>query len=237
MPVRGILFDLDDTLLRVDMDAFMKAYFGMLAPRFRGKCDPETFARELVLSLESMVNDLDGSRTNKDVFEADFFPKFGVSAGEWTPQIEDFYRNDFPRLRTFSTRDPLARRVVEAAVGMGYKAVLATNPVYPRAAIVERLSWAGIDPGLFELITTYEIMHFCKPHSGYYREICSVIGLQPSECMMVGNDVDEDLAASKLGMKTFLVNGAVRNRDGKAYSADYEGTLADLLQMIERGSI
>lgn len=233
MAVRAILFDLDGTLIRVDMDAFMREYFAMLAPRFSTKCDPSLFARELISSLEVMVNNLDGAKTNMEVFQEDFFHKFGVSPAEWMPEIEDFYKSEFPRLRRFSTPDPAAAEVVKAARRAGYSTVLATNPVYPRQAIIERLSWGGIDPGLFDLITTYEIMHFCKPHAEYYREICSLVGHKPAECVMVGNDVDEDLPAARIGMKTFLVSGAVRNRGNRTYVVDYEGTLADLLKMIE----
>ncbi len=237
MRTRGILFDLDETLLRVDMDGFMKAYFEMLAPRFEREFDPKTFTRELVLSLEVMINNLDKTMTNMDVFHADFFPKLGLPEDEWVTRIQAFYSDDFPLLRRFSSCDPVARRVVETAVREGYTAVLATNPVYPRTAILERLSWAGLEPDLFKFITTYETMHFCKPHMDYYLEICSIVGLQPAECVMVGNDVEEDLVAGGLGMKTFLVKDAVRNRDNRAYSADYEGTLADLLRMIQEGAI
>ncbi|NPV70459.1 MAG: HAD family hydrolase [Firmicutes bacterium] len=153
------------------------------------------------------------------------------------PVFQEFYAADFPRLRRHSNPDPLAARVVQAAVDAGMRTVLATNPLYPRAAIVERLEWAGISPDLFDLITTYEHMHFCKPRPEYYREICSIIGCEPHECLMVGNDVDEDLVAAGAGMKTFLVNTAVRNRNSVQYVADYEGSLADLLDLIQGGGL
>lgn len=237
MQVRAVLFDLDDTLVRVDMDSFIKEYFNVLAPRFAGRCDPKTFTRQLIASIEAMVNHVDGTKTNMDVFIEDFFPRIGAIPDECMAQIDEFYRTDFPKLRRFSQRDPMAAEVVRVARQRGLGTVLATNPLYPRVAILERMSWAGVDADLFDLITTYEIMHYCKPHPEYYLEICSLIGREPQECLMVGNDVEEDLAAGSIGMKTFLVQGAVRNRDNRGYAADHEGTLSDLLDLLSNGCI
>ncbi|MCR4397872.1 MAG: HAD family hydrolase [Firmicutes bacterium] len=234
MDVRVLLFDLDDTLIEVEMEPFLREYFGMLAARFARVCDPAVFARRLLESTEAMVVSLDGTKTNRDVFVEDFFPKIGANPSDWLSEIDEFYRSDFPKLRKFCTPDPLAPVVVQSAVREGYRTVLATNPVYPRAAVLHRLAWGGLDPGLFELITSYETMHYCKPRPEYYREICSVMSCSPGECLMVGNDVDEDLVAADVGMKTFLVNRKVRNRGSRRYTAHYEGSLEDLLAKIER---
>ena len=39
----------------------------------------------------------------------------------------------------------------------------------------------------------------------YYSEILSQFGLSADECIMVGNDIGEDMAAAQLGIKTFLL--------------------------------
>ncbi len=232
MILRAILFDLDDTLIRVEFEPFMRGYYSMLAPWLSDKCEPERFVSELRESVLVMIQNRDPSKTNEQVFCEDFFPKFGVCPADWMPAINEFYRKDFPKLRQFSRREPVAAQVVEAAVEAGYDCVLATNPVYPAQAIIERLEWAGIEPSLFKILTTYEIMHFCKPHPEYYLEIASLIGRSPGECLMAGNDVDEDLVAGTVGMKTFLVDGAVRNRGNARFTADYTGSLSDLLEFI-----
>jgi len=49
---------------------------------------------------------------------------------------------------------------------------------------------------------------------------------------MVGNDVEEDLAAAKIGMKTYLVTDCLINTKGSKFSADYTGTLKELSENL-----
>ena len=66
--------------------------------------------------------------------------------------------------------------------------------------------------------TTYENSRFCKPNPAYYEEILEKIGCRAEECAMVGNDVDEDMVAGKLGMKTFLLTPCLLNRSAQDIS-------------------
>ena len=77
---------------------------------------------------------------------------------------------------------------------------------------MNRIKWAGLDAEDFELITTYEDNCYCKPNVDYYRTILEQFHLRPEECLMVGNDVEEDLAIRKLGVKTFLVTDTKENK-------------------------
>ncbi|MFW6306827.1 MAG: HAD family hydrolase, partial [Bacillota bacterium] len=107
--------------------------------------------------------------------------------------------------------------------------VLATNPVFPRRAIEERISWMGIEPDDFSLITTYENMHYCKPALDYYDEIIKKINLNPGECIMVGNDMQEDMVAGELGIKTFLITDYLINRTEEDLDCDWKGSFEDLI--------
>ena len=69
-------------------------------------------------------------------------------------------------------------------------------------------------------------MHFCKPYAEYYWEIAELIGCAPGECLMVGNAPVFDLAAGKVGMKTFLLG------DGPRPQADYWGDMGDLCRLL-----
>ena len=51
-----------------------------------------------------------------------------------------------------------------------------------RQTILERLRWAKLHPGLFDLITCYEIMHAGKPNPAHYREICDKLGDRARRC-------------------------------------------------------
>ena len=116
----------------------------------------------------------------------------------------------------------------------GCRVVLATNPLFPAIATESRARWAGLDPADFERITTYENSRFCKPNPAYYREILESIGEVPENCIMVGNDVGEDMVAQTLGMQVFLLTDCLINKQNADISAYPRGNFADLLEFLEK---
>ena len=93
------------------------------------------------------------------------------------------------------------------------------------------MGYVGLSPADFSLYTTYENSTYCKPSEGYYREVLSKIGCAPEECLMVGNDVTDDMIpATAVGMKTFLLTDYLINKidaDISAYpNGDYDALLA-----------
>ena len=110
---------------------------------------------------------------------------------------------------------------------------MATNPLFPLKAVHSRLSWGKLHDIPFKLITSYETSHFCKPNIEYYQEIVEKLGCSPSECLMIGNDVKEDLIAGKLGIKTYRVTDTIINTENLAITADYSGSLLDLHSHID----
>lgn len=235
--IQAILFDLDGTLLDCDMDLFLVHYTKLLAESVADRIAPPLLVKQLMASTEAMVRNLDPRVTNREAFNADFFPKVGCDVKEMEPVFERFYRERFPLLRERAKRKPVARRVVEAAQRRGWDIVVATNPVFPRIAIEERLRWAGVAELPWKLITAYEDMHFCKPNPEYYQEILSLIGRRPEECLMVGNDTLEDLVARKLGIWTYLAEENIIDRGAEGFTPHLRGRLDDLLPLIERGDL
>ena len=145
----------------------------------------------------------------------------------------DFYANEFNEAIRATKPSPAADRIVKAAREKGIETYLATNPVFPRCATMNRIRWAGLDAGDFKEITTYEHCRYCKPSPEYFREILEKYGLDPAECLMVGNDVEEDLSIRSLGVRTYLVTDTVENRKGISYETDYTGTLSGLLEFVK----
>lgn len=93
------------------------------------------------------------------------------------------------------------------------KVVLATNPLFPPAGVRTRLGWVNLKPEDFDYWTHYENSSFCKPNPAYYQEIMKVLGLDAGQCLMIGNDVQEDVvAAQSIGMDTFLVTDCIIDR-------------------------
>ncbi|MBL0386185.1 HAD family hydrolase [Tumebacillus sp. ITR2] len=230
-PVKTILFDLDGTLLPMDNDHFTRGYFKKLVPKVAHLLPPETFLAQLMKSTEFMVRNNDPELTNEQAFKKDFLEAVGSVNEDFWPVVEGFYAGEFGELVELSQPTPLAREIVEAAVAKGYRVVLATNPLFPRAATEHRMRWANVQDLPFELVTTYENSHFCKPNPNYYKEIVQKIGTSPEDCMMVGNDAFEDLIAGTLGMQTYLVTDCLKEGE-KQLPFTHKGTLADLLTFV-----
>ena len=126
----------------------------------------------------------------------------------------------------------LADAAVKEAKNRGLGTFLATNPVFPCCATMNRIRWAGLDADDFGLITTYEDYSCCKPNIEYFRTVLDELSLDPAECLMVGNDVEEDLVVRDLGVKTYLVTDTMENRKGLPIRTDYMGSLKELVDFV-----
>jgi FMN phosphatase YigB (HAD superfamily) len=234
MKLTALLFDLDGTLLPMDNERFTKGYFKHLAARVAHLLPPEQFIAQVLSSTKAMVKNDDPNLTNEQVFKSDFLGALNAKADDYFPLLEDFYAKEFGELSHLSDPTPLAREICLTALEKGYKLVLATNPLFPRQATEHRMRWAGIADVPFELVTTYEESHFCKPNPNYYREIAQKIGVPAESCMMIGNDPFEDLMAGTVGMQTYWVNDHSAIENGKQLPFDHQGTLEDLLRFIRQ---
>lgn len=230
-----VLFDLDGTLARLELDFFMRRYIQALTPHFSHLVPPERFARELLRWSDAMVRNLDPTLTNLEVFWGGFPAAVGVDRARLEPIFDRFYREDFPRLRPPDVTNPAARRLLASLVARGYTPVIATNPLFPRQAILERLAWADCASIPFAYVTAGEDMHFCKPNLEFFTEVLDRIGRAPSECLMVGNDVEEDMIAQRLGMYTALVTDCPIDRGQAGIVPDWRGTLAELAEVFADG--
>ena len=226
-----LLFDLDDTLLDTNLDAFMPAYFQALTAHLAKHSAPSTMLRALITGMNLMNESEDPTRTLEEIFDADFYAQIGVSKQELSHIIEEFYDEVFPSLAQHTRPRPDARLLIEWASSCGYRIAIATDPLLPRKATYHRLGWAGLDPERFELVSTYEHFHFTKTHPAYYAEVLGRLGWPEGPVLMVGNDPERDLIpAHRLGLKTFLVDGESDSGPGFALG---RGKLADLRPWLE----
>jgi FMN phosphatase YigB (HAD superfamily) len=230
--IKAILFDLDGTLIEVNLKLFIPEYLSLLASNVSHLVRKSKFISKLMVSSQA-VDRNDGSKTNDEVFAETFFPLIGYSREEIEPYIDRFYEIDFPKLRKFTNRKPSARKVMQKAFEKGYDVVIATTPLLPQIAIRQRLEWAGIpvEDFSFKLITSLENMRANKPNLLYYKSIAQTIGHTPEECIMVG-DEDKDMVAAHLGMKTFLVRSPNTQLTPDTPKPDYIGTLDDLEKLL-----
>ncbi|NLW08138.1 MAG: HAD family hydrolase [Clostridia bacterium] len=232
MIYRYLLLDLDGTLLPMDTDSFIRKYLEAIAARLQPYLPPQEFIVHLLAATETMVRNKDLELTNEEVFMADFFRRSNLKPAEILPVFDSFYREDFPCLVCHTSPTSLAPQILAQALKCNLELIIATNPVFPRIAIEERMRWAGVDNFPFRLVTTYENMHFCKPLQEYYSEILAYLGAQPEHCLMVGNDVEEDMIAAELGIHTYLVDDYLINRSGRPVQSHYQGSLEDFLAFL-----
>lgn len=231
--IKAILFDLDGTLLPMDQDIFLKAYFGgLVKAMIPHGYDPDRVVKSIWAGTGAMVKN-DGSRTNEDVFWESFRGFFGPDARKDEPLFQKFYETEFQKVSTVCGFDPRAAEVIREIKELGYRVILATNPLFPPIATRSRIRWAGLMPEDFEHITTYDNSSFCKPNPRYYEEILSRQGLSPVECLMVGNDVGEDMIAGKLGMKVFLLTDCLINKAKADIGLFPHGSFPELMEYIK----
>ena len=230
--IKAVLFDMDGTLLPMDVKNFEKLYFKTLAARVAPLgYQPQALIDGIWRGTEAMIRS-DGSMLNSKVFWGVFASIFGKKALKDVENFDEYYRTDFVAAKAACGQNPKAAEIVKALKNRGLTVVVATNPLFPEVAQEQRLSWAGVDRGDVDLITHYDNSHFCKPNLSYYEEILSKLGLQGSECLMVGNDVSEDMIAEQMGMNVFLVTDCLINPDGKDVSAYPHGTFDDLANYL-----
>ncbi len=231
-----LLIDLDDTLLDNNIDTFLPAYLQALSRELAPLAEPKRLIDILIAATGKMVENTRPDCMLKEVFDDAFYPALGVKVSAVQGSIEKFYAEVFPTLKKLTRPRPEAIRMVEQAFERGYQLVIATNPLFPLTANLQRLEWAGLpaDKYPFALVTSFENYHFAKPQPAFYAEVLARLGWPEGPVVMVGNDLYRDIAASrKLGLAAFwLTENGVTPPDGPE-GPTTRGRLSDLIPWLE----
>ena len=234
--IRAVLFDLDDTLLSLNLTAFLARYVngasGLLC-RASGKVRVNIMAAYARAWLAVEAETRRDRLTNEQLINKIVFEQTGIPLDD--PAIADmiccYERTVVPRMGSGIVRAqpmPGAREAVDCVHDLGLVCALATNPVVSHACDVARLHWAGFDEGDFALISCAENSTRSKPWAGYYEEFCGKLGVTPDECLMVGNDARRDFAHPECGLRTIYVGHARPKR------AIWSGRMSDLAPALPR---
>ena len=231
--IKYVFFDLDGTVLPMDQDKFIKLYFGALAKKL-APCGytPDEVVSAIWDGTKAMLKNNSG-RVNEELFWERFRAVLGDDVMRAVPIIDEFYTNEFFVAKAACGCNPKMREVLDLLHEKKIPLVLATNPVFPSVASETRMRWGGAVPEDFLFITTYSNSHYCKPNPDYYIEIINNLGVSAEDCLMVGNDVDDDMVAEKLGMKVFLLTGCLINKRDVDISRYPNGDFRDLLEYIK----
>jgi len=234
MPITTVLFDLDGTLLPMDLEVFVKDYLGRIAAKLAPHgYDPKQLVDTIWRGTGAMVMN-DGSKSNEEAFWALAVAVHGDQIVKDKHLFDRFYEEDFDKIKAVCGHHPAAARIVHRLKERGFRVVLATNPIFPAVATESRMKWAGLSPEDFELYTTYENSCYCKPNPEYYSEIFAKLGCEGSDCIMVGNDVEEDMVpASALGAKVFLLTDCLINKKERDINAYPHGGFTELKKFLK----
>ena len=233
MKITTILFDLDGTLLPMDQEKFLKAYIGGLAKAAEPHgYEPMTITSSILAGTAAMIKN-NGEKTNEAVFWGALAKIYGEAVMEDVHIFDEFYQTDFQKIKDVCGFAPQASDVIAKIKEKGFRVALATNPLFPIVATESRIRWAGLEPKDFEVFTTYETSKFSKPNLNYYKEVLSELGVMPEECLMVGNDVADDMAVTKLGMNAFLLTDCMINTKNEDIGSYPHGGFDDLIAYID----
>lgn len=239
MRKKVILFDLDGTLLPQDQDKFIAAYFGVLARKltsigfpYSDESDKDKLTKGIWAATHAMMKN-DGSAVNEDRFFSTFGSLTGFDIESKKDVFDEFYKNEFQAVSATCYKNPLIPEIISKLKEDGYRIAVATNPLFPLIANKYRLQWAGLDINDFEYCTSYETSRYCKPNLKYYEAILDHLSVSAEDCLMVGNDVVEDMVARELGIEVFLVTDCIINSENRDINDFPHGSWNDFLKFIE----
>lgn len=232
MNIKVVLFDLDGTLLPMDQDQFTKGYFKLLVKKMIPYgYDSEQLIEAIWTGTAAMVQN-DGKETNETIFWRTFAKICGEHVLKDKALFESFYKNEFQEAKAFCGYNPKVPEVIQKVKDLGLRMALTTNPIFPAIATESRIRWAGVKPEDFEIYTTYENIGFCKPNPQYYQEILNRLNVKAEECLLIGNDVTEDMIVKDMGMHVFLLTDCLINKKEKDITQYPHGDFNHFLQFI-----
>jgi len=203
-----VLLDLDDTLLAGVGDHFMPAYMKGLCKRL-SFASPQVVVQQLGLAVKKLEQKSTPALTLEEVFDCSFYPGIGRSKEELSLTLSTFYQSEFPLMKDHTRSLPAAKKVVDTLIEQCERIVIATSPLFPKTATLQRLAWAGfsLNDYHFDLISTYEDFHFAKPQPAYFMEIMARIGWpEDSTVVVIGDNLERDIyPALKLGLPAYHV--------------------------------
>ncbi len=232
--MKTIFFDLDGTLLSMDLDVFIKSYFTQLTAYFSTtNKNVEVFVKGIMAGVQRMLQN-SGEQTNETVFWQTFTYITKLERNEVEEELNYFYKVEFPKLKDLVEVNQNIVKAVAILKEKGYEMYVTTNPIFPKCAVYERLTWAGLNPQDFKDLTSYENNSYCKPSIDYYKAFMKKHKINAEECLMVGNDSLEDGVIQTLGVDVYLINDYLIHKEENEPKCTYLGDSKAFLMFCEK---
>ena len=231
MPLRAILFDIDDTLVPTSefarraranaVQAMVDAGLGLPA---------EQVERELAEVIAEFSSNYDHhfdkllQRLRPDSLDA-LNPALIVAAG-----VAAYHDTKFRELAPFEDVIPLLEGLRSAGVRTG---IITHGWTIKQAEKLVRLGLVSLLDG--DSIFISDQIGISKPNPKLYRQVLARLGLEPGEVMYVGDNLSHDIAPpNSLGMVTTWARRAARRRDVEGIAPDHVVDDFDELRSILR---
>lgn len=206
--IKGVLLDLDNTLLHNPDGIFSQSYKERFERHFLEKFGIEGASNALRRGIILASRAADGQLTNAALILRCLAEGTRLPIEAIDEALESFYDRPYKQLRALTAPMMGAETLVAALLAANLRVAIATNPIYPERAIRQRLAWAGLSPFVssFAHVTHSENTHFAKPQPAYYAEVVARVGVEPDECLVIGDSLTNDIAPAKaLGMHSWQV--------------------------------
>ncbi len=230
--ITTLFFDLDGTLLPMDLSRFTHDYVSSIS-RYMTQFgfDPKVFGKAIFEGVNRMCTS--SKETNEKLFWDYLASYYGHGIYEYIPAVDQYYRTDFKSCQAACPADPRIPVLIEKAKDLGFRLALATNPIFPRIAVEERVRWSGLNPEDFEYLSTYENSCYTKPDPHYFQEIADRMGVHYDEVLMVGNDLREDAGARDAGMSVYYLTDWLVENQAHDLEEFTHGTVEDFSRYLE----
>jgi FMN phosphatase YigB (HAD superfamily) len=234
--IRHVLCDLDGTLIYSGDARINLEFIGRTLPKLKIHQGWRA-AVKVLKDSQSILKIPSSIETNFErllsVFQKNLKLDRESAIGAMKMSMDDV----FPKLQGHFGEMKGAKEFLEWATE-NYSLVLATNPVWSIELVKLRMRWGGINPDLFQSITTADRMHACKPSVEYYQEILAQEKFDPSECLLIGNDREMDLPATDAGIGVFLIRLNAKNQTcsyppSKTCPGAWRGNYTHLRSLLE----
>ena len=228
--IKAVLFDLDNTLIDINLAAFMLRYMAgqarilsrvlRVAPPFASSAITAAY---LAICSPRRTDQL----LNEDLFHRVVerrlrLPFDPEPLAEATQYYDCTYIEKFRGGLVQAGPRPGSHEAIEAARGLGLTVALATNPVVALAVDRVRMVWGELDPDEFADVSHIGNSRRTKPCAPYFEEFATRLGYAPSECLMVGNDAGRDFPRPNIGMPVAYVG------HGRPKKGVFRGSLDEL---------
>ena len=209
MPIRGVIFDVGDTLLTQEAligSPSNRRGAAAIAPLVRPFLDTELTDEQLAESMGEALQEAlveayqrecalpDAHRVFAQVFDD---MDWETSSEEIEALLPAYFHPWFQAMQPL----PQAARVLQLLREAGLRTAAIANLLFGEDLLLERLRTLGLGPHLDALVFSTEL-GWLKPHPAPYRAAAQRMGLSPQTLVMVGDDWEIDVrAAQRLGIR------------------------------------